>query len=67
MQDRDLVAQGFLMPVMFGHLNLTAARTNHEQPLQDWVVQLQAAGFCQVAPRLLYRYWWATAYLLDAR
>jgi len=65
-QERDLVAQGFLMPVMFGYFDPTAARTNYEQPLQAWVVQLQAAGFCQVSPRLLCPCWWAPAYLLDA-
>jgi hypothetical protein len=66
-QDRDLVAQGFLMPVMFGYFDPTAARTNHEQPLQAWVAQLREAGFREVTPRLLFRYWWAPAYLLDAR
>ncbi len=66
-QERDLVAQGFLMPVMFGYFDSTAARTNYEQPLREWVAQLQAAGFAQVESRLLYRYWWAPAYLLDAR
>jgi hypothetical protein len=65
-QDRDVVAQGFLMPVMFGYFDPTTARTNYEQPLQAWVADLRAAGFAQVEPRLLYRYWWAPAYLLDA-
>ncbi len=64
--DRDLVAQGFLMPVMFGYFDPTAARTNYEQPIQTWITHLRAAGFAQVEQRLLYRYWWAPAYLLDA-
>ena len=63
----DLVAQGFLMPVMFGNFDRTAARTNYEQPLQRWVAELKTAGFQTVESRLLYPYWWAEAYLIDAQ
>ncbi len=65
--DGGLVAQGFLMPVMFGYFDRSAARTNWEGPIQDWVDGLRAAGFTQVERRPLYAYFWAEAFLLDAR
>jgi hypothetical protein len=63
----DQVAQGFLMPVLFGYFDRSAARTNWEGPIQGWADDLRAAGFSDVQPRKLYDYWWAEAYLLDAR
>ncbi|MCB0154609.1 MAG: class I SAM-dependent methyltransferase [Anaerolineae bacterium] len=65
--DGGLVAQGFLLPVMFGNFDRTAARTNYEQPLAQWVADLKTAGFQTVETRLLYPYWWADAYLIEAR
>lgn len=65
--DANLVAQGFLMPVMFGCFDRTAERTNYENRIQTWVDGLRAAGFEQVEARLLYPYWWADAYVIDAR
>lgn len=62
-----LVVQGFLLPVMFGYFDPTAARTNFEQSRADWVGELQAGGFSQVRTQLLDDYWWAPAYLFDAR
>lgn len=62
-----LVVQGFLLPVMFGYFDPTAARTNFEQPRADWVAELAAGGFRQVRAQLLDDYWWAPAYLFDAR
>lgn len=64
--DGGLVAQGFLMPVLFGNFDPTAARTNYEQPIAAWEEDLRAAGFTRVARRHLYDYWWTPAYLLDA-
>lgn len=64
--DGGLVAQGFLMPVMFGYFDRTAARTNYEQPIAAWAEQLRAAGFADVTTTELYRYWWAPAYLIEA-
>jgi hypothetical protein len=63
----DPVAQGFLMPVFFGYFDRSAARITYEQPIDDWEADLRAAGFSSVARRHLYDYWWASAYLLDAR
>ncbi|HWQ32708.1 MAG TPA: class I SAM-dependent methyltransferase [Blastocatellia bacterium] len=65
--DDDLVAQGFLIPVMFGYFDPTAERTNYEQPIRTWMEQLQEAGFTQVTAHSLSDYWWATAFLIDAR
>lgn len=65
--DGGLVAQGFLMPIFFGSFDRGAARTNYEQPIAAWEADLRAAGFARVERRPLYDYWWAPAYLLDAR
>jgi ubiquinone/menaquinone biosynthesis C-methylase UbiE len=63
----DLVSQGFLMPVLFGYFDRTAAHTNWEGPIQGWVDDLRAAGFTTIQTRLLSPYWWADSYLIDAR
>jgi hypothetical protein len=63
----DQVAQGFLMPVFFGYFDRGADRVTYEQPIAAWEDDLRAAGFTSVARRHLYDYWWAAAYLLDAR
>lgn len=65
--DSDTVAQGFLMPVLFGYVDRGATRTTFEQPIDGWEALLRAAGFAQVERQLLYRYWWAPAWLLVAR
>jgi hypothetical protein len=63
----DQVAQGFLMPVFFGYFDRGVARVTYEQPIAAWEDDLRAAGFSSVARHHLYDYWWASAYLLDAR
>lgn len=64
--ERDLIARGFLMPVYFGYFDPGAERVTHEHGLRTWVAQLQQAGFEHVRCHLLYRYWWAPAYLIEA-
>jgi hypothetical protein len=66
-EDRELVAQGFLMPMLFGSFDRTTARTNYEQPIESWTDDLRTTGFTHVASEHLYRYWWADAYLVDGR
>lgn len=66
-EDGGLVAQGFLMPVMFGYFDRSAARTNYEGPIEDWAAALREAGFESVDVQPFFPYWWAQAYLLDAR
>jgi SAM-dependent methyltransferase len=65
--DRDLVAQGFLMPVLAGQLAPDAARATWEQPSWAWQRQLEQAGYADVTVRPLYDYWSAPAFLLTAR
>jgi hypothetical protein len=60
------VVQGFLMPVLFGYFDPTAARTNYEQPRADWHAELAAGGFSSVRAERVDDYWWAPAYLFDA-
>ncbi|KPL79816.1 hypothetical protein SE18_26015, partial [Herpetosiphon geysericola] len=63
--DGGLVAQGFLMPVLFGYFDQTAARTTYEQPIAAWAEVVRAAGFATVDVRPIYDYWWATAWLVS--
>ncbi len=65
--DGGLVAQGFLMPVMLGSFTAGPARTNYEQPRADWIADLRVAGFTEVASSVIDDYWWAPAFVLDAR
>ena len=61
-----IVIQGFLMPIMLGYFDTSAARTNYEQPIQSWIEQLHEAGYIHTQTKRLYPYWWADAYLIDA-
>ena len=63
---RDLVAQGFLMPVLIGQISADTARTNWEQPADQWRQQISAAGFRNVQTRTVADYWSASAFLLTA-
>jgi hypothetical protein len=63
----DLVARGFLMPVLVGQLAPGAVRSTWEQPSSQWVAQVQRAGFTDVRVRPLYDYWSSPAFLLTAR
>lgn len=65
--ERELVAQGFLMPVFFGAFDPTADRVNYEHPIAEWIAQLHTAGFGHVESELLYTYWWGPAKLVVAR
>src|SRR6218665_232580 len=64
--DFETVAQGFLMPVLFGYVDRGATRTNFEQPLSQWERLLGEAGFTRGERRPPYPYWWAPAGLLVA-
>lgn len=66
-EDGGLVAQGFLMPVFFGGFDPSEARVNWEMPIAEWVRLLQEAGFTDTRTELIYDYWWAPAFLIDAR
>lgn len=65
--DRDLVAQGFLMPVLTGQLVPGATRATWEQPASRWAEQVGRAGFTDVRTTPLHDYWSSPAFLLTAR
>jgi hypothetical protein len=65
--DRDLVAQGFLMPVLTGQLAPGARRSTWEQPATAWAAQLESCGYREVEVEPLYDYWSSPAFLLTAR
>lgn len=65
--DRELVAQGFLMPVLTGQLAPGARRSTWEQPATAWAAQLTDCGYHEVMIEPLYDYWSSPAFLLTAR
>jgi len=62
----EVVAQGFLMPVLFGYFDRGTARLTYEQPIAAWQAQLANVGFT-TATRPIYPYFWADAVLIDAQ
>ena len=66
-EDRDLVAQGFLMPVLLGQLSADTPRTNWEHPVADWAEQVTAAGFTDPDVQQVADYWSGPAFVLVAR
>jgi ubiquinone/menaquinone biosynthesis C-methylase UbiE len=64
--DRDLVAGGFLMPVLVGQLAPGARRVTWEQPAAEWQAQLEKAGYQDVSVVTLHDYWSSPAFLLTA-
>lgn len=66
-EDRDLVAQGFLMPVLLGQLAAGTPRTNWEHPIEHWAEQITVAGFTDVRTRQVADYWSGPAFVLVAR
>lgn len=64
--DRDLVAQGFLLPVLTGQLAPGAPRSTWEQPAAAWVAQLESCGYREVTTEPLFDYWCSPAFLLSA-
>ena len=65
--DRELVAQGFLMPVLTGQLAPGAHRSTWEQPATAWAAQLEECGYTEVTIEPLYDYWSSPVFLLTAR
>lgn len=65
--DSPLVAQGFLMPVLAGQLDVERPRHTWEQPISAWVADLRVAGFGEVETRAVHDHWWAPAVLVQAR
>lgn len=65
--DRELVAQGFLMPVLVGQLAPGVLRNTFEQPAEAWAAQLRDCGYRDVVVEPLFDYWSSPAFLLTAR
>lgn len=65
-ETRDLVAQGFLMPVLLGQLSADEARTNWEQSADKWRGEMDTAGFQNIEIQPLADYWSAPAFVLTA-
>jgi len=61
------VARGFLMPMLFSSFDPSAPRANHENPIEHWVRLLRDCSFASIRTEFLCEYWWAPAYVLDAR
>ncbi|WP_415645220.1 class I SAM-dependent methyltransferase [Stackebrandtia soli] len=59
-----LVAEGFLMPVMFGYFD--SGVDHYEQTAAAWSTELAAAGFTHRETTRLYDYWWAPAVVIEA-
>jgi len=66
-EDRDLVANGFLMPVLVGQLTPGAARVTYEQPAEAWAAQLRDRGYRDVRYERLFPYWSSPAFVLTGR
>jgi hypothetical protein len=64
--DRDLVAQGFLMPVLAGQLAPGARRSTWEQPATAWAAQVEECGYRDVTVEPLHDYWSSPAFVLTA-
>jgi hypothetical protein len=63
---RDLVARGFLMPVLTGQLAPGARRSTWERPATAWAEQVRACGYRNVSLEPLFGYWSSPAFLLTA-
>jgi hypothetical protein len=63
-EHRDVI-DGFLMPVLVGQFDPTAARHTFEQSAGSWQRSLATAGWSSTALPI-HDYWWAPATLFDA-
>lgn len=63
-EDRELVASGFLVPVLVGQLAPGADRVTWEQPAAAWEEQLRGCGFTDVSRRDLFAYWSSPAFVV---
>lgn len=63
---RELVAQGFLIPMFLGQLDAQTAATNWEHPMPVWRERLQSLGWRVTRLEHLSDYFWAPAFVLVA-
>ena len=62
--EAELVAGGFLAPMLLGQLRPGARPSNWEQPVAAWVEELSGCGFSLAGVRMLYDYSWSPAVLM---
>jgi hypothetical protein len=65
-EDRELVAQGFLLPVLVGQVAPGHNRGTWEAPAREWVRRLSDAGFHNATTTHLHDFWWAPATAITA-
>ncbi|WP_457444094.1 hypothetical protein [Roseateles sp. P5_E4] len=63
---RELVAQGFLIPMFLGQLDAQTAATNWEHPAPVWREKLEALGWRVTRLAHISDYFWAPAFVLAA-
>jgi len=63
---RELVGQGFLLPMLLGQLDEQTAATNWEHPMPVWRERLAALGWRVQRAQRLCDYFWAPAFVLVA-
>lgn len=63
--DAELVAGGFLAPMLLGQLR-SVVPSNHEQPAEAWAAELGEAGFRVVSQADVHDYSWSTAFCMKA-
>ncbi|WP_457356366.1 class I SAM-dependent methyltransferase [Roseateles sp. P5_D6] len=63
---RELVAQGFLIPMFLGQLDAQTAATNWEHPMPVWREKLESLGWRVTRLARISDYFWAPAFVLVA-
>lgn len=63
--DADLIARGFLAPMLAGQLRREVAPSNWEQPIAGWQRELEQAGYRLREARPLYDYSWSPAWWVE--
>jgi hypothetical protein len=66
-RNEERVMQGFLMPVFFGNFAHDSERVTFEQTGVHWQTDLEKAGFTTVQKYPIFDYWWAPAFMLQAK
>lgn len=65
--DRELVAMGFLMPMLISQLRSQHSDPiNWEQPKAVWVEEFRRAGYSNVACQSVLDYWWSDCFAVIA-
>lgn len=63
-REQTLVAQEFLIPLFLAHLGGGDRNRTHEQPIDAWADECEAAGLKVEERKRLAQYWWGDAYAI---